>query len=193
MFLSSTIASTKHNGRSACHNTKSGVSVLPCRDQQFPFTQTSEKYGFFSPCVLLPLCEFARLRLSSGARRANSFLPATGSACLGGRIWGAEEWIFGPTPAVENGSCFSCAFKAVFALVALRQAPGLCCHTSSVFAPTWLVLNKIKMNMEVGSKGTWGGRYAEAEQKGGQERAVLRAPQRDKCKSNQQKGFLFFF
>lgn len=46
--------------------------------------------------------------------------------------------------------------------------------------------------MEVGSKGTRGGRYAEAEQKGGQERAVLRAPQRDKCKSNQQKGFLFF-
>lgn len=31
----------------------------------------------------------------------------------------------------------------------------------------------------------------EAQQKGGQERAVLRAPQRDTCKSNRQKCFLF--
>lgn len=44
---------------------------------------------------------------------------------------------------------------------------------------------------KVGSKEPHGGKYAEAEQKGGQESAVLRAAQRDTCKSNQQKYFLF--
>lgn len=52
MFLSPTIATTKHNGRPACHNTALRGS------QQLPFTQTSEKY-IFPPCFLLPLGEFA--------------------------------------------------------------------------------------------------------------------------------------
>lgn len=61
----------------------------------------------------------------------------------------------------------------------------------SVFAPSWLILSEIKMNMKMGTKGAHGGKYAEAQQKGGQERAVLGAPQRDMCKSNQRKCFLF--
>lgn len=60
----------------------------------------------------------------------------------------------------------------------------------SVFALSWLVLTNLEMNMKTGLKGTHGGKYMEAQQKG-QERVVLRAPQRDMYKSNQQKYFLF--
>jgi len=124
MFLSSTIAATKRNGRSACHNTKSGVSVRRVETSSFHSHKPGRK-TFFSPGFLLPLCEFARLPVSSGTRRANSFLPALGVSLFGWMDLGSREGDFWPHTTGRKWLvlCMRCALKAKFALIVMSEVP----------------------------------------------------------------------
>lgn len=106
------------------HVTTQNPACLYCRVETSSFhSRKPVRNKFFLPassclCVSLHICIF---HLAHEEQTPSSLLRV--SAYLGGWIWGAEEWIFCPTSVVENGSCLSCALKAIFALIVISKEP----------------------------------------------------------------------
>lgn len=95
------------------HVTTQNPACLCCRVETSSFhSHKPMRNTFFSPCFLLPLCEFARLHLSSGTRRANSFLRAPGFSLFGWMDLGSREGDFWPHTSGRKWLMFKLCFKS---------------------------------------------------------------------------------